>query len=97
MEKRSIGRVWPSRGSKDWVRDNESGGGGDGVNAARALGGGNGGLSSSSEEEGDGDLSCVGWCASQPLLCSEGACEDSRRRAEAAGYWEPGSTSSRRR
>lgn len=67
------------------MSDNESGGGGgggDGVNAARAMGGGNGGLSSSSEEAGDGDLSCVGWWASQPLLCS--ACEDPRSRAEAA-------------
>lgn len=96
-----MGRLWPSRGSKDWVSDNESGGGGgggDGVNAARAMGGGNGGLSPSSEETGEGDLSCVGWCASQPLLCS--ACEDPRRRVEAveaAGYWEPGSTSSKRR
>lgn len=72
-----MGRVCPSRGRRDWVSDNESGGGGAGVNEGRAFeGGGIKGSSSSSEEEGDGDLSCVGWCASQPRLCSEGACED---------------------
>jgi len=62
------------------VSDNESGGGGGGggedVNAGRAFEGGEKLSSSSSEEEGDGDLSCVGWCASQPRLCSEGARED---------------------
>jgi hypothetical protein len=44
------------------------------VERARALGvlafeeGGMKGPSSSSEEEGDGDLSCLGWCANQPRL-----------------------------
>lgn len=96
-----MGRACPSRGRRDWVSDNESGGGGGGgagVNAGRAFeGGGIKGPSSSSEEEGDGDLSCVGWCANQPRLCSESACEDPRREGEVAGYKEPGSTSSRRR
>jgi len=64
----------------DWVRDNERGGGGggsgEGVNAARALGADTvGGPWPSPEEEGDGDLGCMGWCASQPRLCSKGACE----------------------
>jgi hypothetical protein len=81
-----MGRLWPSPGSKDWVSDNESGGGGgggDGVNAARAAwAGGNEGLSSSSEETGDGDLSCVGWCTNQPLLCS--ASDAPRRRVDDA-------------
>jgi len=59
------------------VRDNERGGGGggsgEGVNAARALGADTiGGLWSSPEEEGDGDLGCMGWCASQPRLSSKG-------------------------
>lgn len=96
-----MGRVYPSRGKRDWVSDNESGGGGgrgEGASAGRAFeGGGMKGPSSSSEEEGDGDLSCVGWCASQPRLCSEGACEDPRLVGKVSGYNEPGSTSSRRR
>ena len=59
------------------MRDNERGGGGggsgEGVNAARALGADTiGGLWSSPEEEGDGDLGCMGWCASQPRLSSKG-------------------------
>ena len=83
------------------MRDNESGGGGgggEGVSAGRAFDGGAiKGPSSSSEEEGDGDLSCVGWCANQPRLCSEGAREDPRLGGKDSGYKEPGSTSSRRR
>jgi hypothetical protein len=99
-----MGRVYPSRGRRDWVSDNESGGGGgggEGVSAGRVgrafEGGGIKGPSSSSEEERDGDLSCVGWCANQPQLCSEGACEDPRLEGKVSGYKEPGSTSSRRR
>src|SRR6266404_8790100 len=95
-----MGRVYPSRGRRDCVSDNESGGGGggEGVNGRRAFGGdGIKGPSSSSKEEGDGDLSCIGWCASQPRLCSEGAREDPRLGEEVPGYKEPGSTSSRRR
>ena len=78
------------------MSDNESGdGGGSGVfvNAGHAFEeGGINGPSSSSEEEGDGDPSCIGWCASQPRLCSEGASareEDPRREGEVAGYKEP--------
>ena len=58
-----------------------------GVNAAHTLGGdGIGGLSPSPEEEGDGDLGCMGWCASQPRLCSKGACEKTGRQVEVSGY-----------
>ena len=79
-EKTSMGRLWPSLGSRDAVRANEAGslvGGGGGCLRETLLicgwkisGGGSWDSYDEEEGEGEGDLDGlrgVAWCASQPF------------------------------